>query len=204
MEISRVVRIALPGLLLALLVTGCQLGFAQTPEKSATAQAAPVLSLAVDATDGSLLKVGGGLFRSTDQGQTWQPLPVPATLHPEKLRQVATSAAAPSSLYAAGPGIGVVRSDDRGQTWRPMSDGLPSQEVAAFAVHSFRPDTLYVWIEEHGVFRTEDSGGRWQKMDDGPPASVTALAHSTFEGSMNTGWLYAATTEGVYLSMDCF
>jgi hypothetical protein len=54
------------------------------------------------------------------------------------------------------------------------------------------------------VFRTEDSGGRWQKMDVGPTTDVVALAHSTLEGSMNTGWLYAATSAGPYLSMDCF
>ena len=41
-------------------------------------------------------------------------------------------------------------------------------------------------------------------MDEGPPSKVTALAHSTYEGSMNTGWLYAGTPDGPYLSMDCF
>jgi photosystem II stability/assembly factor-like uncharacterized protein len=151
-----------------------------------------------------LLKATDGLFRSTDRGQTWQPLPIPASLHPDRIRTVATTIAAPSSIYVAGPGAGVVRSDDRGQTWRTVSAGLPSQDVTAFAVHSFRPDTLYASIDGQGVFRTEDSGDRWQKMDAGPEGAVIALAHSTLEGSMNTGWLYAATPEGPYLSMDCF
>lgn len=97
-----------------------------------------------------------------------------------------------------------MRSDDRGETWRAIGAGLPSPDVAAIAVHSFRPDTLYAWLPRRGVFRTEDGGGRWQKMDDGPPAAVAGLAHSTLPGSMNTGWLYAATGEGPYLSMDCF
>jgi photosystem II stability/assembly factor-like uncharacterized protein len=126
------------------------------------------------------------------------------SVHADDLYLVATTASAPASLYAAGPGAGVVRSDDGGRTWRSISAGLPSQQVAAFAVHSFRPDTLFVWIAGQGVFRTEDDGGRWRKMDDGPPAPVVALAHSPLEGSMNTGWLYAATPEGPYLSMDCF
>jgi hypothetical protein len=76
--------------------------------------------------------------------------------------------------------------------------------VAAFAVHSFRPETVYAMIQGQGVYRTEDDGGRWQKMDNGPPAAVAGLAHSRLEGSMNTGWLYAATPDGPYLSMDCF
>jgi len=97
-----------------------------------------------------------------------------------------------------------MRSDDGGKTWRAIGASLPSQEVAAFAVHSFRSNTIYAAIPGQGVFQTEDNGNRWQKMDDGPPVSVVALAHSTLPGSMNTGWLYAATPSGPYLSMDCF
>jgi len=63
---------------------------------------------------------------------------------------------------------------------------------------------VYAWIAKQGVFETEDGGERWQKMDAGPPTQVVALAHSTLEGSMKTGWLYAATPDGPYLSMDCF
>ena len=172
--------------------------------KVTAAQRAPLVSLAVDASDGSLLRVGGGIFRSADRGASWHRLPIPAALYPDRIRQVATTGVAPASLYAAGPGAGVVRSDDGGRTWRASGAGLPSQDVDAMAVHSFRPGTLYAWIPRRGVFRTEDGGGRWRKMDDGPPAPVVALAHSTLEGSMNTGWLYAATAEGPYLSMDCF
>lgn len=212
---NHAIRLALPGLFVAMIVAGCQFAPAEAPNRTTPGQAAPgasdsrapvqpapTSSLAVSAADGSLLKADGGLFRSADQGQTWQRLSLSAALRPDNIRQVATSAAAPSSLYAAGPGAGVIRSDDDGQTWRAISMGLPSQEVAAFAVHIFRPDTLYTWIAGQGVFRTEDGGGRWEKMDDGPPAQVMALAHSTLEGSMNTGWLYAATPGGPYLSMD--
>ena len=161
------------------------------------------LSLAVDG-DGSLLKVGGGLFRSTDQGKTWRPQPLPADLHPEQVRWVATSPGAPFYLYAAGPGAGVLRSDKDRRTWSWISAGLPSQMVTALAAHSFRPDTVFVYLPGYGIYRTEDGGGRWQRMDAGPPAPVVALVHSTLAGSMNTGWLYASTPKGPYLSMDCF
>ena len=201
---NRVVHLVIAGLLIAVFAVSCQSAQPGTPDGNSAGQAGPVMSLAVDAMDGSLLKAADGLFRSSDHGQTWQPLGIPADLHPDSIQQVATSVAAPANLYAAGPGVGVVRSDDSGKTWRMVSTGLPTQEVAAFTVHSFRPDTLYAWIEGQGIFRTEDSGERWQKMDAGPVGAVVALAHSTLEGSMNTGWLYAATPAGPYLSMDCF
>ncbi len=200
----RAKRVAASALALALLVTGCQAEPSGAPGNSIGVQSRRVSSLAVDAADGSLLKASGGLFRSADPGQGWKPLALFATAPADKISQVATSTAAPSSLFAAGLGAGIVRSDDRGQTWRHVSAGLPSLEVAAFAVHSFRPDTLFAWMKGEGVFRTEDGGARWQKMDAGPSAEILALAHSTLEGSMNTGWLYAATREGPYLSMDCF
>ena len=194
----------LAGLLLALLATGGQSAQSIKPQPGGSAQIEPVLSLAVSAIDGSLLKASRGLFRSTDRGARWSPISLPTGLHPDRIRQVATTSASPNSLYASGPGAGVVRSDDNGRTWRSISAGLPSQEVVAFAVHSFRPDTIFLSIPLRGVFRTEDSGQGWQKMDDGPPAPVVALVHSPLEGSMNTGWLYAATPRGPYLSMDCF
>ncbi|MGH2618447.1 MAG: WD40/YVTN/BNR-like repeat-containing protein, partial [Thermomicrobiales bacterium] len=170
---------------------------------------APTTSLAVDAGDGSLLKAAGGLFRSPDRGESWQPLPFPNDINPDQIREVVTTAAAPERLFVAGPGAGVFRSDDRGESWRAVSGELPSQEIGAFAVHSYLPDTLYAWIAGQGVFRTEDGGEEWTLMDEGPSGDgpllpVLALAHSSYEGSMNTGWLYAATPEGPYLSMDCF
>jgi photosystem II stability/assembly factor-like uncharacterized protein len=198
----------LSGFLLVLLVVGWPSArshwLVEDSQERVTAQSKPVLGIAVDGGDGTLLKAHGGLFRSTDQGVSWHPFPIPVSLHPDRIGQVATTAADPARLYAAGPGAGITRSDDHGRTWRSIGGGLPSQEVGAVAVHSFRPDTVYAWVLRRGIFRTEDGGGRWQKMDDGPPVPVVALAHSPLEGSMNTGWLYAATPEGPYLSMDCF
>lgn len=191
---------SLLGLLLAGLLVGCQ---SPVPSGQATAQPDRV-SLAVDPADGSLLKASAGLFRSTDQGQTWQPLSLPASSQSQRFRHVAISRTPQPVVVAGGPGAGILRSDDSGRTWKSISGALPSQEVAALAIHSFRPDTVYAWIPGQGVFQTENAGDRWQKMDDGPAAPVLGLVHSPLEGSMNTGWLYAATAEGAYLTMDCF
>lgn len=205
---QRTLRIALRGLLLVLLAGGGLL--MQSAVSGDTSTPAPAIASsattgpAIEVADGGLLRASGGLFQSVDQGRSWTALSLPDEVHADKIRQVATTLEAPSSIYAGGPGAGIVRSDDGGDSWRSLSEDLPSQEVGSFAVHSFHPDTLYAWIEGRGVFRTEDGGEQWELMDEGPPASITTLAHSTLEGSMNTGWLYAATPDGPYLSMDCF
>lgn len=41
-------------------------------------------------------------------------------------------------------------------------------------------------------------------MDAGPRGGITQFVHSDMPGSMQTGWLFAASPQGVRLSMDCF
>jgi len=184
-----------------LFLAGCQ---SATQSSAGADLSGPPQALAVDPSDGSLLKAASGVFRSMDQGRTWSALSIPADLQPADIQQVATTAAAPGTVFAAGVGTGVIRSDDDGRTWSGASGDLPSKDVSALAVHSFHPGTLYVEITAGGIYRTENGGDQWQRMDDGPRAKLIGLAHSTLPGSMNTGWLYAATEDGPYLSMDCF
>ena len=110
------------------------------------------------------------------------------------------------TLYVSGLGVGVLKSTDGGDNWREVNSGLTTTNVSALAMHSFRRETLYAWLKDDGMYRTEDGGAHWNRMPDtGPPdVGIQALAHSTLPGSMNTGWLYAATPSGAFLSMDCF
>ena len=112
----------------------------------------------------------------------------------------------PATGYVSGPGVGALKSTDTGQDWTDAGSGLPSAEITALAMHSTRRATLYAWVKDNGIYRTEDAGAHWNRMpDQGPPDThVVRLVHSTLPGSMNTGWLYAATPSGAYLSMDCF
>lgn len=184
----------------------------KAPENASTlglekvAEVEAVEHLVVDPTNKHLLiAASDGLYRSPDDGQNWWRLSVPPSLTASGFKDIVVNPDNPDVLYAAGAGFGVIRSDDGGQTWKQMTDGLPSLDVDALAIHSFRRETVYAWIKGQGVFRTEDGGQRWKRMDEGPAVdAVFGLAHSTLPGSMNTGWLYAATPEGVYVSMDCF
>ncbi|HEX9531217.1 MAG TPA: YCF48-related protein [bacterium] len=162
-------------------------------------------SLAI-AVDGRLLKAtSSGLFHSADGGQTWEPMQLPRRLAASGVAHLAVNPEAPAVIYAAGRDAGVLLSEDNGTSWRRVTTGLPSLDVEALAMHAFRRKTLFVSVRGKGVYRTEDGGRQWERMDGGPPGkSALVLAHSRLEGSMNTGWLYAGTLEGPYLSMDCF
>ena len=186
-------------LALALMLSACSVQATSQPADPAT-----VTSLAFNPTDGSLLKTdAAGLFRLAVEPLTWEPIRTPTRAG---LTAVVVNPDDPDTLYVSGSAVGVLKSTDSGDSWHDVNSGLTTTNVSALAMHSFRRETLYAWLKDDGMYRTEDGGAHWNRMPDvGPPdTAVQAMAHSTLPGSMNTGWLYANTPSGAYLSMDCF
>jgi len=171
-----------------------------------------VRALAVDPRDGHLLKATSeGLFQSLDGGKSWQAMMLPTNIAGKGVSQVAIHTDQPDTIYIAGEQIGIWRSRDAGITWERVTNGLPNEQVTALALHSNgypRDDSrsLFAWVAGVGMFESHDEGENWKRPPDkGPPdPDVLALAHSALPGSMQTGWLYASTPDGAYLSMDCF
>ncbi|MCE7981813.1 MAG: hypothetical protein DYG89_11510 [Caldilinea sp. CFX5] len=204
-------------LLGAWLLAACATGAPSTavdntaPPPAAQAEAPPTtgerdgngpVALAYQPADGSLLRADSyGLARW--RGGQWESVALPETA---PVSGVVVNPEQPETIYVSGLGVGVLRSNDEGATWQAVNTGLPSLKVTALALHSFKREILYAWLKEDGVYRTEDGGATWVQLPDQGPQDkdVRGLVHSTLPGSMNTGWLYASTPSGAYLSMDCF
>ena len=107
-------------------------------------------------------------------------------------------------IYVASPGSGVWVSRDGGESWKAGNSGLPEGVVTSLATHARDEDVVYAYLSGDGIYRSEDGGGVWHLMDNGPEGMTGPLIHSDMPGSMQTGWLFAATTNGVSRSMDCF
>ncbi len=182
-----------------------------------TSQPAPVAvpladmrSLAVDSLSGRLLAAtSSGLYQSQDEGKSWQQITLPADIPANGIAHVAIRSDQPDIVYLAGAQVGVWRSRDAGQTWQKVTRGLENEQVTALALHSNgyprdNTQSLFAWVADVGIFESHDEGDTWKRSaDQGPPnRQVLALTHSPLPGSMNTGWLYAATPDGAYLSMD--
>lgn len=166
--------------------------------------ASAVVDLVHDAGTGALLKAHSrALYRSPDGGETWQSVPFPPSVADGSITTVRTPVERDGTVYVSGPGLGVLRSDDGGGRWVSVSEALPSQNVVALATHATQPDTLYAYVPENGIYRSQDAGKTWRMMDKGPEG-IRQLIHSNMEGSMESGWLYAATADGAQISMDCF
>jgi hypothetical protein len=199
---------------LAVILAACapKSASAPTPNEANVARPNGIRALAVDPRDGNLLKATSeGLFQSVDAGESWRAITLPTDVTGKGVSQVAIRKDQPDTIYIAGEQIGIWRSRDAGKTWDKVTHGLPNDSVTALALHSNgypRDDSksLFAWIAGVGIFQSHDEGDNWERPpDQGPPnPHVLALTHSPLPESMNTGWLYASTPDGAYLSMDCF
>jgi len=201
---------------LAMILAACAQNNASTPAPSATnvsvTRPSGVRALAIDPRDGHLLKATSeGLFQTLDGGKSWQAMMLPADIAGKGVSQVAIHKDQPDTIYIGGERIGIWRSRDAGKTWEKVTRGLDNEHVTALALHSNgypRDDSksLFAWVEGVGIFESHDEGENWKRPPDkGPPnPDVLALVHSALPESMQTGWLYASTPDGAYLTMDCF
>jgi len=124
--------------------------------------------------------VGGGLWKTSDAGQTWKPV-TDGQIKSSSVGAVAVAPSNPDIVYIGMgetelrgnimQGDGVYKSTDAGKTW--VRAGLDdTQAIARVRVHPKNPDIVYVAAlghpygpnPERGVFRTRDGGKTWQKV----------------------------------------
>lgn len=187
--------------LAALALAGCSRGEAGVPAEGRPGQG-PVLKITSRGAEGLLRLEETALWESRDGGGTWESVPVPESASGAGLAGIAAPVGGGSEIFLAGP-FGVIHTGDGGASWQRADDGLPTP-IRALAAHADSARILFAMAGEGGIYRTEDGGRSWRQMDGGPPGEVRALVHSDLPGSMNTGWLYAATDQGVARAMDCF
>jgi photosystem II stability/assembly factor-like uncharacterized protein len=117
-----------------------------------------------------------GIFRSTDEGQTWSGLRVCSSCYGAS--DLIMDPADASILYAAFWHQGIFKSMDAGQTWQQLTSGLPAGEYARIelAIAPSNPSVLYAGFDMAipgrytgaKVFKTTDSGSSWQELTGAP------------------------------------
>ncbi|PYR73501.1 MAG: hypothetical protein DMF86_20305 [Acidobacteria bacterium] len=123
---------------------------------------------------------GGGLWKTTDGGVTWQPV-TDNQIASSSVGAVAVAPSNPDVVYIGtgeteirgniAPGDGVYKTTDAGKTWTHV--GLrDAQNIAKIRVHPTNPDVVFVAAfghhaapnAERGIFRTKDGGKTWEKV----------------------------------------
>jgi len=154
---------------------------------------------------------GGGVFRSTDGGETWEAKSngldpdkrcLKLMLHQDGTLFVASTGKKKNST----DGSGVFRSTDQGATWTKITAGQPWDWIRDFTVKADDSQTILVPSSrvEPGLHRTTDGGKTWQTIYKNPKENYFfgAFYHPT-----NKGWIYLTIVEGaveasLYLSKD--
>ena len=123
--------------------------------------------------------VGGGVWKTTNGGITWEPI-----FDSQPISSIGALAVAPSNpdvIYVGTGeadfrsnltyGNGVYKSTDAGRTWKNI--GLTaSRHISRIVIDPRNPDLVYVAAmgsaygpgAERGVFRSADGGATWQKV----------------------------------------
>jgi photosystem II stability/assembly factor-like uncharacterized protein len=173
--------------------------------------------------------VGGGVWKTTDGGNSWDPL-----FDKEPVSSIGALAVAdsdPNVIYVGSGeacirgnisfGDGVYKSTDAGKTWNNI--GLKeTRHIGAVVVHPTNPDVVFVAAlghayganTERGVFRTRDGGKTWEKvlyLDDRTgaidvvfdPHNPHVLFAAMWEG-WRTPWTLnsGGAKDGLYRSSD--
>ncbi len=119
----------------------------------------------------------GGVWKTTNNGQTWRPVFDDArvasmgalAIAPSDTQQVWLGTGEPHSRNSIEPGAGIYKSMDGGITWKLM--GLEkTQHIGRIAVDPRNPNVVYVaalgaaWKSnpERGLYKTTDGGTTWQ------------------------------------------
>jgi photosystem II stability/assembly factor-like uncharacterized protein len=137
---------------------------------------------------------GGGVFETTDGGETWQPLTYAVSV--SSLEIDPTN----SSILFAGTSHGVWWSSDGGSHWATSSPGMPSSAtVTDLAIDPTSHSIVYA-ATSAGLFKSTNGGYSWQQVNDGLPES--SAVRSVQLDPTHPLTLYAGTEAGVYKSSD--
>jgi photosystem II stability/assembly factor-like uncharacterized protein len=157
------------------------------------------------AVDGVFAASKSGLYRSTDEGQTWENLGVP--------REEVYSVVAGSDgerLYAGTHPARLYVSTDDGETWDELEgfQDLPSRDqwhtprhrneahARSLGVHPDAPDRVIAGVEVGGVHVSDDRGEIWTERRDGVHDDV----HHVFITGPDE--YVASTGDGLYRTRD--
>ncbi len=116
----------------------------------------------------------GGIFRSTDYGDTW------SRVYNDLSIQVFAFSTNGTNIFAATD-QGVLRSTDSGSTWNFSNVGLTNKNVRAVISYG---DALFAGMLWDGVFRSMDGGATWAAGNVGltgiSPLQLCRTGHALF------------------------
>jgi len=152
----------------------------------------------------------GGIWRSTDDGESWEWV-FPGGVLGQHDYNIFRLGVAGSTIVAgvrqSGPDNGIYRSDDDGATWTRSNAGFATaadSDIASFASITSGGTTYLYAGTDGGVFMSASGGTGWTRISSGlPAAQISSLAATPGTGSgLNIDLFAGVNGSGVYRSTD--
>lgn len=137
---------------------------------------------------------GGGVFLSTNNGDTWQP--AGNELLGLDVRALAVNAQ--DAIFAATGGQGIFRSVDGGQSWQSINRGLTGLHLDVFSLAIDPANQALFAGTSDGVVRSTDNGENWTVLTGLPANPVAAL----YIDPQNSALYVALSQSGLFRSTD--
>jgi len=143
------------------------------------------------------------IWRTSDAGETWSPLPTAIVGTSWSAETVGTIAVAPSQslVLMAGKGPEIYRTANGGQSWTSASGGLPGAMVNRIAIDPANASVAYAALattDGLSVYGTSD-GAHWEPLSTGLPAAPALVVRIDPKDSST---LYCGTGVGLFRSTD--
>jgi hypothetical protein len=165
-----------------------------------------------------------GVFRSTDNGQTWTACNTGLTnlvvnaLFSDDRQYLFAGTTNGMVLFSTDDGdnwsqlsVGslvehVITKNSSNQVtsqeWKVVQDGLPNSAIRALLSYQ-QGATRYFFVGTNdGVYRSDNNGTTWQAVNSGLPANSTIHALSRYQPTSGTAYLFAASNDKVYRSTN--
>jgi hypothetical protein len=125
-----------------------------------------VRALAFNSSNGNIFAgiYGGGVFRSTNNGDNWNPVNT-GLINPDVFALAINSN---GHIFAGTIGGGVFRSTDNGDNWNPINTGLTNTSIVTLAINDV--GIIFAGTSSSGVFRSmdnSDNSGSWTRVNIG-------------------------------------
>jgi photosystem II stability/assembly factor-like uncharacterized protein len=139
--------------------------------------------------------LGGGAFRSTENGANW------TAINNGLLNLNVNSLCFKGTHLFAGTGGGVFRSTNSGANWSQVNNGLTSTNVRAVATDGA---SLFAATDGGGICRSSDDGTNWTPVNNGLFTNVMYYFLGVVPDSFGTGGhvILAGSGIGAHRSRD--
>jgi photosystem II stability/assembly factor-like uncharacterized protein len=162
-------------------------------------EAVRALELAPGQPDVLVAGTRSGVFRSRDAGKDWERISPAGDAELKNVDSIALDPVDADIIYAGTYHL-PWKTMDRGKTWNSIAAGLiDDSDIMSLRVDATRPSRLYLSACS-GIYRSENQGGLWTKLQGIPYAA--RRTHQIVQDPLRPDALYAATTEGLWVTRD--